>query len=101
MTKNPFANAILANLYITFVSSVMFYGTKNFPRVNSVIIPVAILSLFSLSAAIMGYLFLYRPLQLYFGGKKKDATELFLKTVAIFAVITAVVFSLIFSRILY
>ena len=90
MTRNPLWNAILAAGYIVLVASLMYYG-PHFVNSHepSVLIPVAILSLFTLSAAVMGYLFLYEPLQMYLEGNKTEAVALFLKTVGAFAAITA------------
>lgn len=101
MTKNPYINAAASTLYIIFVAFVMFYGTEHTKSGNSVIVPIAVLSLFSLSAALMGYFFLYQPLQLYLDGKKKEATTLFIRTILVFAVITAGIFALFFSGILH
>lgn len=100
MTKNPLANAVAATFYITIVASVMFYGGKQIGPNSSVIGPIAAISLFTLSAAVMGYIFGYQPAQLYFDGKKKSAVNLFLKTVAVFASITAVFLFLLFSGVL-
>ena len=100
MSKNPFINAFAATLYIAAVASLMFFGMQHKTGPDTVIVPVAVLSLFTLSAAVMGYLFLYQPLQLYFDGKKKQAIDLFLQTVAVFAGITAIVFVLLVSGIL-
>lgn len=94
MTRNPFINASAATLYITIVASVMFYGVEHGRPNNSVVVLIVVLSLFTLSAAVMGYLFLYQPLQLYLDGKKKNAINLFLQTVAVFAGITTLVFVL-------
>lgn len=99
MTKNPLINAITAGVYIVVVSAVMFYGTGHV-KGNSIIGPIAILSLFTLSASIMGYIFLYQPLQLYLDGKKKKAIDLFLTTVLAFGAITALALLLLFSGIL-
>jgi hypothetical protein len=101
MTKNPFINALSALLYIAIVAVVMFYGTKSLPKEDTVFTPIVILSLFTLSAAMMGYLFLFQPLQLYLDGKKKVAVNLFLQTFATFAVITAVILLLVFTGILH
>ncbi len=105
MTKNPFLNAFAASLYISIVASIMYYGSRianqQHNAGNTVIIPIAFLSLFTLSAAVMGYLFLYQPLQLYFEGKKHDAVNLFLRTIAVFAGITAIAFISILYRIFF
>lgn len=99
MTKNPALNALAATIYIVIISCVMFYGTTHV-KGNSVLAPIAVVSLFTLSAAVMGYIFCYQPLQLYLDGKKKDAIDLFLKTVGIFAVVTTAILLLFFSGVL-
>jgi hypothetical protein len=96
MTKNPLVNAIAATAYITLVASFLFYGTKAIGPVDGLIVPVAMLSLFVLSAAMMGYLFLYQPLQLFFEGRQKEAAKLFVETVGIFACITVAIFLALF-----
>jgi hypothetical protein len=100
MTKNPILNALAAIVYIITIASVMFYGIENAAPIKSVIGPIVIVSLFTLSAAVMGYIFFYQPLQLYLDGKKKDAVNLFLQTVAVFAGITALILFLFLSGIL-
>lgn len=100
MTKNPFLNAIAAIAYIITIASVMFYGTKNLPEPDTIIAPIAVVSLFTLSAAVMGYIFGLQPLQLLVDGKKKEAVDLFLKTIVSFAGITIIVLTLLFSGVL-
>ena len=100
MTKNPFINALAATAYISIVATIMFNGDRLFGPGKSVIIPIAILSLFTLSAAVMGYIFGFQPIQLFLDGKKKQAVNLFLQTVAVFAGITVLIFILLFLRIL-
>lgn len=97
MTKNPILNALAATLYIVIVAFVMFYGVSHAPREDSVIIPIAMMSLFTLSAAVMGYLFVYQPLMLYFDGKKKQGLNLFLQTLGVFAIITIILLAALFS----
>lgn len=94
--KNPFLNALLAALYIISLVSAIFYGGPLLSgKEETVLIPITMLSLFVLSAAVMGFLFLSKPLQLYFDGSKREAAAFFLKTVLSFAAITLVfVFSL-------
>ena len=97
MSTNPFLNALSASAYIVLVASLMFYGSKIFGQgEDNVLMPIAMLSLFVLSAAIMGYLFLGRPAMLYLDGNKKPAVSLFVKTTAIFAVLTALAFLALF-----
>jgi hypothetical protein len=98
MTKNPFINALSATLYITAVATIPFFGKNLFGPGNSFLIPIAMISLFTLSAAVMGYLFLYQPLLLLLDGHKKNAVKLFLQTVANFAGITIIIFLLLYFR---
>ncbi|MFA6502820.1 MAG: hypothetical protein WCT45_01010 [Candidatus Paceibacterota bacterium] len=91
MTKNPFVNALVASAYITVFVSVMSYTPKMHIPENGIIIPIGMLSLFVLSAAVMGYLFIYQPAQLFFEGKQGESVRFFLSTVASFVAITALV----------
>ncbi len=91
MTKNPFINSLVASLYISLIASLLFYGPKKVGLESSIIMPIIMISLFTLSAAVMGYLFLYQPIQLYFDGQKKQAINFFLKTVAFFAAVTFII----------
>ncbi len=94
--KNPFYNAVLAEGYICLVASVMFYGTQFVGGEDSVIMPMAMLSLFVLSASVMGYLFFYTPIALFLEGKKEEALHFLLKTISYFAIITLIIFSIMF-----
>ncbi len=58
---------------------------------DTIFAPILALSMFVLSAAVMGYLFLGKPIQLYFEGNKQAAVNFFLKTLSGFAVITLIV----------
>lgn len=101
MTKNPFINGLAATTYIVVIAAIMTIGVKTMANTdNSIMVPVAFISLFTLSAAIMGYLFLYQPGQLYFDGQKKQAVKLFLQTVASFGLITALIFFLLFTNLI-
>lgn len=88
MTKSPFLNAFSAMLYIVIVASVMYYVPKFTAQVDGPIVPVTVLSLFVLSAAVMGFIFLYQPVRLYFDNQKAEAVSILLKTIGIFAFIT-------------
>lgn len=97
MTKNPIINASAGSLYIIFVACLMFFGMEHSKPDNTIFVPIAVLSLFSLSAAVMGYLFISKPFQLYLDGKKKEASTLFLQTVLVFGLVTAGIFTLLIS----
>lgn len=85
MTKNPFINALSALAYIAVIASFMFYAPQLMGHKDTLLVPIAMLSLFVLSAATMGFLFFYQPLFLYLDGKKEESVTLFLQTVAVFA----------------
>ncbi len=99
MSKNPIVNGFAALAYILLVVSVMTWGTKMMPHPDTFMAPLAFVSLFTLSAAVMGYLFGYQPAQLYFDGEKKIAVKLFLQTLAVFAILTALILILAFGGI--
>lgn len=94
MSKNPLVNALAASVYITALVSVVFNAPKTTVFDNSIMAPIIFLSVFVLSAAIMGYLFIYQPLRLFFENKQQEAVRLFLLTIASFACITATVVAL-------
>jgi len=98
MSKNPIINALSALAYIILVVAVMTFVTqplKNKP--DTFFAPITFLSVLTLSVAVMAFLFFYQPLQFFIEGRKKEALNLFVKTVGIFAVLTAVVLVLLFS----
>jgi hypothetical protein len=100
MTKNPVLNALAAAAYISIIGLVMNWGTKFAPKSPTVLAPIAIISLFTLSAAVMGYLFCFQPIQLYFDRRKKQAVTVFLQTVLVFGCLTFIALALLFSGIL-
>ncbi len=89
MTKNPFINALTAVTYIVVLVSIMNLIPDNGfdSSIVEFVAPILVISLFTLSAAVMGYVFCYQPLRLYLDGKKEQAVKLFLQTVGIFAII--------------
>lgn len=97
MTRNPYLNALCAGLYIVFIVLLITYGPV-FAREkpDTILAPMAILSLLVFSVAFMGYTFFFQPVLMYIDGHKREAVELFTKTLAIFAVITAVVVAIAF-----
>lgn len=101
MTKNPFINAISALAYIILVVSVMNFVTqplKNKP--DTFFAPVTVLTVLTLSVTVMTFLFFYKPFTIFVDGKKKEAVELFAKTVGIFAIFTILVLILLSTGLL-
>lgn len=98
MSKNPFINALSASAYIVFVVVIMNFLSRTLrDKPDTIGAPLIFLSLFTLSAAVMAYLFLYQPFQLFIEGKKKEAVNLFVRTIGVFAAFTAVVLILLLS----
>ncbi|MFA6519607.1 MAG: hypothetical protein WCT41_02170 [Candidatus Paceibacterota bacterium] len=94
MSKNPFVNALVASGYISLLVTLIFNSPKLVTDNElGMMAPVLFLSLFVFSAALMGFIFLYQPLQLLVEGKKEEATKLFLTTLASFASITFAIVS--------
>lgn len=89
MTRNPILNAGTAALYIGALVSGIFYAPHLFGDGDQfgIVIPIVMLSLFVLSAAVMGTLFLLHPLLLCFEGNPRGGARLFLQTVGSFAAI--------------
>lgn len=101
MSKNPIINALSASGYIILIVTIMrFIMQTQKDKPDTIAAPLTVLSLLTLSAAVMGYVFFYQPLQFLIDGKKKEAVNLFVKTVGIFAVFTVVVLILLFSGLL-
>jgi hypothetical protein len=101
MSKNPIINALSAAGYIGLVVSVInliSLTQKNKP--DTAFAPVVFLSLLTLSVTVMAFLFFYQPFQLFIEGKKKEAINLFAKTVGVFAAFTVVVVILLFSGVI-
>ena len=92
MDRKPIYNALMASGYIVGIVLLLnLFSTFPTGPDNSILIPIVMLSLLTLSVAGMGYLFCLQPLRLYLDGKKELAVKLFLKTVGIFAGITMVI----------
>jgi hypothetical protein len=88
--KKPFLHALGAITYIVIIVFVVQGVTSVLKSANgTLIIPMTMLSLFVLSAAIMGYLFLSEPLYLLAENRKQEAISWFAKVVGFFACFVA------------
>jgi hypothetical protein len=93
MKNNPYLKATLAELYIIIIVLFIQHILPKGPD-NTILAPIAMLSLFVLSAVVMGYLFLSQPILLYLDGNRKAAALFFSKTIVTFAIITIIAFCL-------
>jgi hypothetical protein len=86
--KKPFMHALAAALYI--ISIVLVINTASSTiKEETIIIPMTMLGLFVLSAAVMGFLFLSESLQLLMEKQKQEAVTFFAKVVGFFACFVA------------
>lgn len=83
--KKSFTYAALAALYIATIVSGINLLAPFVGQNETIAIPMAALSLFVLSAAIMGFLFISEPILLCFENKREEAKRFFLGTVGYFA----------------
>ena len=98
MTKNPYINALIAGAYIVFVVLLMTYGPAFVrDKPDTILAPITALSLLVLSVAFMGYTFFFQPILMYIDGQKREAVQLFTKTLLVFSVITAIIVLITFA----
>jgi hypothetical protein len=89
MKLKPVVSAGLAALYIVGIVGVIQYLTsfgKEGDGEDIILIPMVMLSLLVLSVLVMGFLFAFRPLELYIEGQRSEAIRHFLTTVGLFAI---------------
>lgn len=92
MKINPLINALAAGIYILAVVGII-YSLQSPNTPDTILAPIFLLSLFTLSAAVMAFLFFYQPLKLYFDNHRKEALTHFMKTVGYFAIVVLLSFS--------
>ena len=91
---------ILQALFITFYCSlvglVMWKGNEIFGRVDSLIGPIAVLVMLSVSALICGLIVFYRPYKFFFANKKEEAVNVVVSTAVSLFVILLILFGIMF-----
>lgn len=98
MTKNPLINALCASVYIFLIVTLLNFVTRPLQtKPDPFFAPVVVLSVLTLSVAVMAYLFFYQPLLLFIDKHQKEAVKLFIQTVGIFALITIIGLVLLFA----
>lgn len=96
LREQALTHSFIALLYIVLVSFLLSNGEKLFGSDKSVLVPIAMLSLLVLSAAIMGILIFGKPIIMYLDGQKKEAVKLTIYTIISMFVITAIFFGILF-----
>ena len=88
--KTATINAALTALYISAISSFLFYIPKIFDNTkpDTVLAPIMMLSLLVFSAAFVGALIFGKPILWYLDGKKNEAISLLFYTLGVFLGIT-------------
>ena len=78
---NPLINALAVVTYILIVVGIISaLQSPNTPD-KGILAPIFLLSLFTLSVAVMAFLFFYKPFKLYFDDHRKEALMYFMKTI--------------------
>ena len=92
--KSALIDAAGTTLYVILVASFMFYLQGNAPKeeINTVFIPIAMLLLLVVSAALTGSLVFGKPVMMYLDGKKKEAVSLIGYTLGFLFIITVTAF---------
>jgi hypothetical protein len=96
MIKNPFLNALLAVFYIVVIVFALQNLTGLVKDEQTFLAPIVMLSLFVLSTAVMGLLFVYTPAIMFLDNQKEKALTFFLKTLGTFAYLVVVFIFLLF-----
>lgn len=92
IAKTSLIDATLAALYVFVLSLLMSNNQVIFKGSPEFLIGVAMLLVFVISATIMGYLVLGKPILMYVDGAKKEAVKLFYLTVTWLILIASVIF---------
>lgn len=91
MKIHPLMNALGAGIYILLIVGVIYtLQSPNTP--DNILAPIFLLSMLTLSAAVMAFIFFYQPFKLYFDNRRKEALAYFMKTVGYFAALVLVSF---------
>ncbi len=91
MKITPILNALAAGLYILLVVGII-YALQSPNTPDTILAPIFLLSMLTLSAAVMAFLFFYQPLKLYVDNHRKEALMYFMKTVGYFALAVLISF---------
>lgn len=88
--KMSLVNALGVTLYVASVTLVMRNAEKVFGKMDSYVGQLSFLMLFVLSAAVVGYLILGKPIMLYLDNAKKEAIQVLTYTIGILFLATII-----------
>ena len=94
--KKSYLHALAAFGYIAAL--VTFINFNKIENGNELATGITMLSIFVFSAALMGYIFVAKPVLMYLDGKKQESVKFFLETLVTFGIlalitlITAIIF---------
>lgn len=92
MRWNPFLNGAGATAYVWSIGLLINHIARlHHDTPDNMVGSIAAISLFTFSAAVMAFLFFYRPIMLLIADKKREAIVFFLKTIGVFGTITLLV----------
>lgn len=94
--KESFVRAAAAFGYIFGIASLLQAGPP-FEGVPEVYVGVIMISLFTLSAAVMGYLFFWKPVEFFLSGERKKALDTFLGTLGYFVLLVLLLAGTVFA----
>lgn len=98
MTKNPILNALAAAAYIgILVGALSTFVDSEVEHIAPLLLPMLMISLFTLSAAVMGSIFFYQPFRLYFDGQKQEAVKLLVQTIGVFAILVVALLAVVIT----
>ncbi len=84
-------------LYITLVALLMSNGNRLFGKEDTILTSIAVLMLFTISAAVVGLLVFGRPIMWYLNGQKKEAVRFVLYTIGFLVIEAIIVFIIMFT----
>jgi len=92
MKKRSLLHSLCVVVYVAFVAMIMQNGDRLFGKEDTVLVVMAILLLFCVSAAVVGSLVFGYPVVLFLNGQKKEGIAMALSTIGWLAVEMVVVF---------
>lgn len=88
--------AIGVTVYCGLVGFVMYNGNDIFGKMDSILGPITVLVMLSVSALICGLLVFKKPYELFFDGKKKEALNVVVYTAVSLFTILLILFGVMF-----